>query len=101
MEIIRKCCSKFRALRERECVAKSSVSRVRLPKLDLPVFNGEITKWFTFWDSYKAAVNDNPELLPIQKFANLHSLICRRNIAGLTLTDANICLFVFIFYPIL
>ncbi|XP_011408774.2 PREDICTED: uncharacterized protein LOC105315733, partial [Amphimedon queenslandica] len=78
---------------EKESVSayKSSV-RAKLPKLDLPVFNGEITKWFTFWDSYKAAVHDNPDLLPVQKFTYLRSLLSRSAqecIAGLTLTDAN------------
>ena len=93
---------KIRALRERESVAKGTLSRVRLPKLDLPVFNGEITKWFTFWDSYKATVNDNPELLPIQKFTYLQSLICRRDYCWVNVNRCQpVPLSLFIFYPIL
>ena len=43
-------------------------------------------------DSYMAEVNDNPDLLPVQKFTYLRSLLsrsARECIAGLTLTDAN------------
>ncbi|XP_011407351.1 PREDICTED: uncharacterized protein LOC105311886 [Amphimedon queenslandica] len=38
--------------KESAAACKSSV-RAKLPKLDLPVFNGEITKWFTFWTAIK------------------------------------------------
>ena len=31
----------------------------RLPKLALPVFNGNVLKWQTFWDSYKVAIHEN------------------------------------------
>uniref|UniRef100_A0A1X7U524 CCHC-type domain-containing protein n=1 Tax=Amphimedon queenslandica TaxID=400682 RepID=A0A1X7U524_AMPQE len=92
-EVLARVEAKLKKLVEKESVAacKSSV-RAKLPKLDLPVFNGEITKWFTFWDSYKAAVHDNSDLLPVQKFTYLRSLLSRSAqecIAGLTSTEAN------------
>ena len=43
-------------------------TRPKLPKLHLPKFSGDITKFRTFWDSYKSAVHRNPELSPIDKF---------------------------------
>ena len=43
-------------------------SRVKLPKLSIPRFNGELTAWTPFWDSYKVAIHDNPDLTDIDKF---------------------------------
>ena len=37
-------------------------SRPRLPKLTLPKFSGDPTKWTTFWDSFNSAVNENLNL---------------------------------------
>jgi hypothetical protein len=34
----------------------------RLPKLILPNFKGETTKWQSFWDSFKSAVHENTTL---------------------------------------
>ena len=38
--------------------------KTRLPKLSLLKFNGEITKFRTFWDSFQSAVDNNPNLTP-------------------------------------
>ena len=47
----------------------STVQNVsRLPKLILPTFDGNPLYWQSFWDSYRAAVHDNPSLSDIQKF---------------------------------
>ena len=51
------------------------VQKTRLPKLSLPRFNGEITKFRTFWDSFQSAVDNNPNLTPIDKFNYLYSLL--------------------------
>ena len=42
--------------------AAATRGRVKLPKLSIPSFNGNITKWMRFWDSFDSAVNQNPEL---------------------------------------
>jgi len=66
--------------------------RVKLPKLSLKSFNGDITTWTTFWDSYESAIHSNTSLSDIDKFNYLKSLLERsahRTIAGLTLTSAN------------
>ena len=42
--------------------------RTRLPKLVLPKFKGEITKWSGFWESFDFAVNRNPDITKIDKF---------------------------------
>ncbi|XP_071124079.1 uncharacterized protein [Mytilus edulis] len=43
----------------------------RLPKLDLPHFDGEILQWQTFWDSYESTIHFNSTLTEIQKFSYL------------------------------
>ena len=65
---------------------------VKLPKLTLQPFNGEITHWTSFWDSFKASVHDNTTLSPVDKFNYLRGLLQRsalEAISGLALTDAN------------
>lgn len=70
----------------------SSQVRPKLPKLVLSKFKGNVTKWTTFWDSYKTAVHENSALTPIDKFNYLNSLlegVAARSIQGLSLTAAN------------
>ena len=65
---------------------------VRLPKLSIKPFNGDITQWTTFWDSFKSAIHENPALSDIDKFNYLRSLLehsAKESIAGLTLTASN------------
>ena len=45
-----------------------SKSRVRLPKLSIKPFNGELTAWASFWESYHSAIHDNPALTDAEKF---------------------------------
>jgi len=67
-------------------------SKPRLPKLTLLKFSGEVTKWTTFWDSFKSAVDENSQLTPIDKFNYLNSLLegnALRCIKGLQLSADN------------
>ena len=43
-------------------------SKVRLPKLHLPSFNGNFKDWSAFWDSFDSAINSNQSLTPIERF---------------------------------
>ena len=64
----------------------------RLPKLTLPMFDGNSLHWQSFWDSYKAAVLDNSSLSDIQKFNYLKAQIHgdpSRSIAGFPCTSAT------------
>ena len=66
--------------------------RARLPKLYLPKFRGDVTKWNTFWDSFQSAVHRNEGISNIDKFNYLNSVLegaAARAIRGLTLTEAN------------
>ena len=74
------------------CVNNTQHTFSRLPKLMLPTFNGNQLYWQTFWDSFKAAVDSNQCLSPVQKFSYLRSQLqgdAARAISGLPLTDDN------------
>ena len=65
---------------------------VKLPKLILKKFNGELTTWTTFWNSFESTVYNNPNLTSIDKFNYLHLLLewtAAEAVSGLTLTAAN------------
>ena len=65
---------------------------MKLPKLNMKRFNGDLTKWTTFWDSFSSSIHTNPSLSNIDKFNYLISLLestAAKAIAGLTPTDAN------------
>ena len=72
--------------------ASGRPNAVRLPKLQLRHFNGDMTRWTSFWQSFEAAVDGNPDLSAVEKFNYLSSLLegaAREAIAGLSLTEAN------------
>ena len=55
--------------------ASTSSGRVRLPKLQLCSFSGDITKWTGFWESFESAVHTNAELSDTEKFNYLNCLL--------------------------
>lgn len=66
-------------------------SEVKLPRLELPKYAGELTEWQSFWDRFEALV-DQSELPVISKFSYLQSLLqgeALSVIQGLALTSAN------------
>jgi len=66
--------------------------RVKLPKLFLKRFNGDLAKWITFWDTYESTVHENPSLTSIDKFNYLSCLLestAAEAISGLTRSSAN------------
>lgn len=70
----------------------SRASRVRLPKLQLRPFGGDLTKWTSFWESFESAIHNNRDLSDIEKFNYLSTLLersAREAISGLALTSTN------------
>ena len=68
------------------------VTKVKLPKLSLKGFNGDITQWPTFWDTFQSSIDSNPGLSNIDKFNYLKSLLegpASEAISGLKLTAPN------------
>ena len=73
-------------------VRADPATKVRLPKLMIQPFKGELTNWVTFWDSYVVAIHSNSSLSDIEKFNYLRTFLegpALEAIAGLTLTAAN------------
>ena len=73
-------------------MATSSSNFTRLPKLQLPHFKGDVTKWNSFWDGFDSAIHSNGALNKIDKYNYLNSLLegpAARAVQGLTLTQAN------------
>lgn len=65
---------------------------MRLPKLTIRPFNGDLTAWTTFWDSYESSIHKNPSLSDIDRFNYLRSLLehsALDAISGLSLTSTN------------
>jgi len=54
---------------------RPSTHQVKLPKLSIKPFGGDITQWFSFWDSYDAAIHSNPDLSAVDKFNYLRSYL--------------------------
>jgi hypothetical protein len=67
----------------------------RLPKLSFPVFVGNPLQWQSFWDSFDAAVHNNPSLNGIQRFNYLKAQLVGETleaIAGFPLTNSKYCM---------
>lgn len=72
-----------------ESLSGSVTQSVKLPKLELPKFAGEVVQWQAFWDKFKATI-DSSELPEVTKFTYLQSLLegeARKAVEGLTLTS--------------
>ena len=65
------------------------VPQAKLPKLSIKRFNGDFTKWVTFWDSFYSYIHLNPSLSSVDNFNYLTSLVESSAIAGLTITSAK------------
>ena len=66
----------------------------RLPKLDLPVFEGDVLEWQSFWDSYESAIRTNQTLSDFQRFTYLKSLLkyeALQTVSGFAITNVNYC----------
>lgn len=70
----------------------TATPHVKLPKLVIKKFNGDLTKWTKFWDAFSSSIDTNPALCGIDKFNYLISLLesaALEAITGLTPTEAN------------
>ena len=81
---------------ELEATARSDETiyavKPKLPKITLPWFSGEITKFCAFWDSFESAVDKNPNLSTVDKFNYLNALLegsAAQSIQGLPLSEVN------------
>ena len=73
-------------------VPQTATVRAKLPKLKVWKFEGNISEWQEFWDSFESAIDRNETLAEIDKFSYLQGLLieqARSAIAGFSLTSAN------------
>jgi hypothetical protein len=65
---------------------------VKLPKLELPKYNGDPLKWRAFWDAFHSSIASNPSLSDIDKFNYLRCQLvgdAKSALEGLELTTTN------------
>ena len=65
---------------------------MKLPKLYIYKFDGEISRWQEFWDQFETAIHNNEDLSKIEKHTYLKSYLvgaAARAIAGLKITESN------------
>ena len=66
--------------------------KVKLPKLELSKFDGDIINWQGFWDQFLIAIHENDSLADIDKFTYLKSFLsdsALQSINGLSLNATN------------
>ena len=64
----------------------------KLPRIELPKFSGDVTKFRTFWESFESSIHQNTGLSVIDKFNYLRALLegsAVRAIQGPALTEGN------------
>ena len=82
----------FRAQSNTSASATSRSVYHRLPKLDLPTFEGDVLEWQSFWDSYESAIHINKYLSDVQRFTYLKSLLkyeALQTVSGFAITNTN------------
>ena len=70
----------------------STSTGIRLPKINLPTFNGELTQFNSFWQSFECAVHNNESISNIHKLNYLLNVLegnAHRAVAGLQLSEEN------------
>lgn len=75
-----------------EIDSEASYSKLSLPKIRLPTFSSEYTKWLNFKDLYVSLVHENTTLSDIQKFYYLKTCLkgsALQLISSLECTNAN------------
>ena len=68
--------------------------KVRLPKLEIKKFNGNILELQSFWDQFSSAIHNKENISNIDKSTYLKSFLCDSSnctISGLMLTSENYC----------
>nr|XP_027223343.1 uncharacterized protein LOC113815478 [Penaeus vannamei] len=72
-------------------VSSMSTSDAKLPKLELPKYDGDLTQWQSFWDRFTASI-DRTDIPVITKFTYLQSVLQGKALSairGVTLTVPN------------
>jgi len=66
--------------------------QVRLPKINLPIFNGDTTRFQSFWQSFKWSIDENTTISEVHKMNYLVSLLegpAYKALQGFEMTEEN------------
>ena len=55
--------------------ASTTNEDVKQPKLDVPIFDGQLLNWYTFWEQFQISVHDRPSLSDAEKLVYLRSAL--------------------------
>ena len=72
--------------------SRSSISRCRLPKFELPIFKGDPLVWQGFWDQFKTSIDENDDITDIDRFNYLKRYLAGsalETVSGLSLNSTN------------
>ena len=64
----------------------------KLPKIEIPKFNGKPIEWQSFWDQFSTAVNSKADIPDVVKFSYLKGVLSKavqESIQGLLITNEN------------
>lgn len=84
--------AEVQAVQDTERQANRHSKTGRLPKLELPTFDGEPKKWYDFWDIFNAAIHSRSDLAEIEKLQYLKGQLkgaALKLIDGFRLTNTN------------
>ena len=85
-----------RMLHDVECspkINKADTVGIRLPKISVPTFDGNILNWTTFWEQFEVTVHNKDHLQDVEKLAYLRDAVkggpARHVIEGLSRTAGS------------
>ena len=73
-------------------VSQANVEKVKLPKIEIPCFDGDVSKFCSFWNLFESCVHNSSSLSDISKFSYLKTLLkgnALQSINGLQLSSEN------------
>ena len=75
-----------------ESASGREFASLKLPEIQIPIFDGILEDWQSFYDSFSSTIDQNEQLTPVQKFYHLRSALtgwAARSIQSLAITESN------------
>lgn len=75
-----------------EVDVKHQTLSVKLPKIMIPKFSGNVSEWLTFWNSYETSIHNNKSLDDVSKFNYLKAHLtgtALETIGGFSISQEN------------
>ena len=70
-----KCSHRVKRLTSRNVTSLADGKGVRLPKLEVPTFDGHVLHWAQFWEQFKISIHDRPQLSDSEKLVYLQQAV--------------------------